>query len=60
MNCLIVSVDCQVHLFEVLLLSIDGLMTVLKSPPIMIGPVQLVEMVEKKLLKKDGSSVFGP
>lgn len=36
MSCFIVSVECQVRLFEVLLLSVDGLMTVSKSPPIMI------------------------
>ncbi len=53
MNCFIPSFDCQMCLLlEVLLLSTDWLITVLKSPPIMIGQLELLEMVEKKVLIK--------
>lgn len=55
MNCFIVSVDCQTHLlFEVLLLSTEGLMAVLKSLPVMTGQSELLDMEEKflKLGKK--------
>ena len=59
MNCFIVSEDFQLHLLlEILVLSSDGSITVLKSPPIMTGQMEMFEM-EGKIMKK-GSSVFGP
>ena len=48
-NCLIMSDDWQFHLVMLLLRSMDGSMTVLKSPPMMIGQLELLEMDEKKL-----------
>ena len=50
MNWIIVCVDCQVRvLLDALDLSIDGFITVLKSPPIIIGESEKLDMDEKKL-----------
>lgn len=56
-----VSADFQMRLLPKLLhLSIVGSRTVLKSPAIMTGQLEKFEIEEKKVWKKDGSSVFGP
>jgi len=61
MNCFMVSADFQMRLLPKLLhLSIVGSITVLKSPAIMTGQLEKFEIEEKKVWKKDGSSVFGP
>lgn len=49
MNCFMVSIDCVVRLLdEMLLLSVDGLITVLKSPLIITGQSEQVEIDVKK------------